>query len=71
MTEPAFLGIRASARRVQRSRHTIHRWLRQGMPYTLHEGRRFILEEHLLTWYRKKLLANPTRKRRKEFPEIT
>lgn len=63
MTEPAFLGIRASARRVQRSRHTIHRWLRQGMPYTLYEGRRFILEADLLAHYRKKLIA----KRASEF----
>jgi predicted site-specific integrase-resolvase len=66
MTEPAFLGIRASARRVQRSRRTIQRWLRQGMPYIQFEGRKMILEQDLLSTYRTKLLSNPTRKRRPE-----
>jgi predicted DNA-binding transcriptional regulator AlpA len=58
MTEPAaFLGIRASAMRLQRSRHTIYRWMAEGLPHQVESGRMYVLEEDLLTWWRMKMIA--------------
>ncbi|KJC65200.1 helix-turn-helix transcriptional regulator [Agreia bicolorata] len=54
---PKFLNIRASARRVQRTRHTIYRWVAEGMPHQVDGGRMYILEEDLLSWWRSKMIA--------------
>jgi hypothetical protein len=62
--EPEFLGMRAAGKRVHRSRRTIRRWMAAGMPYKMLDGRKYILLDDLLSTYRTKLLANPTRRKR-------
>jgi hypothetical protein len=57
----AVYSVRGAARRVHRSRWTIQRWMHQGLPHSRpseHHVR--IQEADLLTWYRRKLVANPT-----------
>lgn len=55
-----WLTYRAAASRVNRSRNTIRRWKRQGMPMTLDEhGRRVVDEEVLLARWREALGRDP------------
>lgn len=53
------LTIAQSAIRVGRSRDTIERWLRDGLPAQRVLGRRYINTSDLLAHYRKILEAEP------------
>ena len=55
-----WLTYKGAARRVRRSRDTIRRWRRAGMPMGFdEEGRRIVEEAVLLEWFRARLLADP------------
>ena len=60
--DASFLSLRNAARRVHRDRRTLRRWMREGMKSVWFEGTKYIELSELLTWYRRKLLANPTRR---------
>jgi hypothetical protein len=55
--EPQILNLQAAARRVHRSRRTISRWVREGLPHHDDGGQKFILLADLLTFWRDKMLA--------------
>ncbi len=56
--------IAQAARRVGRSRDTVERWLRDGLPAQRVMGRRWISVDDLLAHYRKILAAEPELKTR-------
>lgn len=56
-----FLSLRNAARRVSRDRRTLQRWMVEGMSTETMNGAKYVEREELLSWYRKKILANPTR----------
>lgn len=53
-------GIRAAARRVAKSRRTIYRWMRDGMPYKTVAGRRWIAHDDLLAMWRGRIISHRT-----------
>lgn len=55
-----WLNYRQAAKRVRRSRNTIRRWKRQGMPMPIDDhGRRVVDEEVLLARWREALGRDP------------
>ncbi|QJU54356.1 hypothetical protein SCB71_14515 [Herbiconiux sp. KACC 21604] len=64
MADPQFLSIRDAGRRVKRSRRTIQRWMRHGMPFHWMDGRKFVELADLQRTLRAKLASNPTRPRK-------
>lgn len=65
MSEKKWLTYRGAAHRVGRSVRTINRWRGSGMPMSVdQEGRRIVEEEVLLAEYRKRLDAWPPHQHR-------
>lgn len=55
-----WLTYREAARRVRRSKDTVRRWRRQGMPMRFDDrGRRIVQEKVLLAWWRGRMKADP------------
>jgi len=66
-----WLTYRAAARRVGRSRNTIRRWHRDGMPMaTDNRGRRVVSEAVLLDWWRRRLLSDPVARERADTGDV-
>ncbi len=59
------LTYRGAAKRVGRSVRTVKRWVRDGMPHTVDDVGRVVIDEQvLLAWYRQKLMNSPVSTRR-------
>jgi hypothetical protein len=56
-----FLSLRNASRRVGRHRRTVQRWMGEGMKFETVDGAKYVELEELQSWYRAKLLGNPTR----------
>lgn len=52
--KPEIYSMRDAARRMKRSRRTIQRWMRHGMPYYVDGGRKYILLTDLQASIRQK-----------------
>jgi hypothetical protein len=61
-----FYTVLEAAKRIDRSRATIERYIAGGMPVTRVSRVRYIEEAALLEAFREALQANPTRRRRAE-----
>ena len=57
--EQHWLDYQQAARRVGRTKRTIRGWKQHGMPTILRDGKRYVDEEVLLTWWRARLQAWP------------
>lgn len=58
MADPEYLSMRDARERVKRSRRTIRRWMAQGMPFVVINGRKFIRLDDLQATLRAKILAH-------------